>query len=87
MSDEILARMRALIGDRFDYLGTRWTLVEVLADEGQLVLRRGRPGAIQVDQYGQANRRADETLLVPVFSAGDELAPELSDLLKRKVRD
>jgi len=86
MSEEMLARMRALIGERFDYLGARWTLVEVLTDEGQLVLRCGQPGAIQVDQYGQANRRADETLLVPVFGPGDELAAELSDLLKGKVQ-
>ncbi len=87
MSDEMLGRMRALIGGRFDYLGARWTLVEILTDEGLLVLRRGSAAAIQVDQYGRANRRADETLLVPVFGPGDELAPELADLLSGKVRD
>ncbi len=85
MSQEILARMRSLIGGRFDYLGSRWTLVEVLAEDQLLVLRLASAAAIQVDQYGRANRRGEETLLVPVFGENARLAPELTDLLTGKV--
>lgn len=86
MNDDILTRMRGLIGQRFDYLGSRWTLIEVLADEQTVVLQRADAAAIQVDQFGRANRRGDETLLVPIFAEdGETLSEEMMDLLVTKV--
>ncbi|MGD2082573.1 MAG: hypothetical protein PVF91_06380 [Chromatiales bacterium] len=86
MADDILSRMRGLIGRRFDYLGSRWTLIEVLADERTVVLSRSDAAAIQVDQFGRANRRGGETLLVPIFERdGETLSPEMMDLLVTKV--
>ena len=84
----ILRRMQSLIGKRFRYHGQTWALVDVLDEEGGVVLRNldgGRP--IQADQFGRASRRADETWLVPVFSAdGDVLSEDLTELLAARVR-
>jgi hypothetical protein len=84
MTDEIVSRMRRMIGKGFDYLGERWTLIEVLADEQSVVLQRGDANAIQVDQYGRANRRGGEILVLRIFS-DDELSPELMELLAGKL--
>jgi hypothetical protein len=86
MNNDILIRMRGLIGQRFDYLGSRWMLIEVLPDERAVVLQRSDAAAIQVDQFGRANRRGDETLLVRIFAEdGETLSEEMMDLLVTKV--
>jgi hypothetical protein len=80
---EFFRRMRKLIGQRCLHLGHRCVLVEVLADEGSLVLRceEGVP-PIQSDQFGRALRRAVETRQVPVLQPdGEQLTPEVLDLL------
>ena len=60
-------------------------VIDLLAEEASLVLRRGDGAAIQVDQYGRANRRGEETLLVPIFAENDALSHDLLDLLLGKV--
>ena len=85
MDDEILTRMRGLIGRHFDYLGERWTLIEVLADDGTVVLCRANAATIQADQYGRANRRCAETMMVPILSDdGETLSSQLMELLASK---
>lgn len=80
---EFYRRMRKLIGRRCRHLQQNCTLLEVLADEGLLILRceEGiRP--IQADQFGQALRRASETVQIAVLEEDREtLTPEALELL------
>ena len=70
MSDDSLhRRLRPLIGKRFDYLDEVWILIEVLVDIDAVVLRRCKDcqrGSVQRDAYGQPNRRAGDTLTLPI---------------------
>jgi hypothetical protein len=84
-----LQRLRRLIGRDCRYLGRRCRLVEILAEEGTLVLetRDGEP-PIQIDQYGQAAYRAHEFLQIPIFGEGQEaLSNELLQLLSTMNKD
>ena len=88
MDDLILTeRIRSLVGSHFNYLGKTWLLIEVLTDEGKLVLADAAQNApIQVDQYGQPLRRAPETLLIPLFDADSEAySEELLEILANKL--
>lgn len=84
MTDEtFLRRLRTLIGRECTYLGKRCRVIEVLADEGALVLelREALP-PIQTDQYGQAVARGAELVELPLFDVtGEGLSDELLDLL------
>ena len=78
-----MQRLRRLIGRDCRYLGRRCRLVEILPDEGILVLevREGIP-PIQLDQYGQAAYRANEVTQIPIFGADPEdLSDDLLELL------
>jgi len=81
--DAFLDRLRGLIGRDCEYLGGRCRLIDVLADEGTLVLeRRGGLPAIQTDQYGHASHRGSEVLQIPIFGKDrDHFSDELMDLL------
>ena len=84
----LLERMRSLIGSRFTYLHRDWVLIEVLGNEGQLVLSALQGTApIQPDQYGQPSRRVPENLTIPVFSQdGESLSEDAMMLLEQKHR-
>ncbi|MES9900162.1 MAG: hypothetical protein ABW148_14240 [Sedimenticola sp.] len=87
MDDQLfIDRIRPLIGNRFRYLGQTWVLIEVLADEENLVLAdTSQDGPIQTDQYGQALRRGPENLLVPLFGDDPEsFSEELLEVLANK---
>lgn len=69
-------RLRKMIGDRFDYLGKPWVMVEILPDVDGVVLKRcgireGR-AVLQPDAYGVPNRVSAETLMVPVSNASND---------------
>ncbi|MET0048015.1 MAG: hypothetical protein ABW066_09545 [Sedimenticola sp.] len=71
--DQLIERLRHLIGNRVRYLEQEWILLDILADEGSLILSSQEQDApIQTDQYGQPTRRSPETLLVPLFDAESE---------------
>ena len=80
--DGFLDRLRGLIGRDCEYLGGHCRLVEVLADEGAVVLeRRGGLPPIQPDQYGHASHRGNEVVQIPIFGADrDHFSDELLDL-------
>jgi hypothetical protein len=86
MDDEIarefLTRLRKLIGRRCIYLGKDCLLIDLLLDEGVLILEiqeRLRP--IQRDQYGQATSRSNELLQVPIFGNDEtSFSEEIMDL-------
>lgn len=76
MSDDPLYRkLRQFIGQRFDYLGEIWVLIEVLGDDDSVVLRRCiecGPGSVQSNAYGEPTRRASGTLTLPISASGGE---------------
>jgi hypothetical protein len=78
-----VSRLRRLIGRECRYLGRRCRLVEVLGDEGVVVLEMyEEPPPIQIDQYGHPAHRANELLQVPIAGSDpSELSDELLDLL------
>jgi len=80
--DGFLHRLRGLIGRDCEYFGGHCRVVEVLADEGILVLeRRGGLPAIQTDQYGHASYRGNEVVQIPIFGADrDHLSEEVLDV-------
>ena len=84
-------RLRKMIGDRFDYLGKPWIMVEILPDVDGVVLKRcgtseGR-AVLQPDAYGIPNRVSAETLMVPVSNtAKDGYSDDLLLLLEGRQR-
>ena len=85
----LLERMRSLIGSHFTYLQRDWILVEVLRDEGELILSALQGSApIQPDQYGQPSRRVTENLSISVFSEdGESLSEDVMMLLEQKHKE
>jgi hypothetical protein len=80
---DFLKRLRRLIGRECGHFGRRCRLIEVLADEGTLVLevREGLP-PIHADQYGQATYRTSELVEIPIYGADrDTLSDDLLEIL------
>ena len=80
----LVQRLRNLVGRDCEYLGRHCRLVEILADEGTLVLetREAMP-PIQEDQYGQAAFRATEMVQIPILSSdGEQYSDEMMHLLE-----
>ena len=79
----LLQRLRKLIGRECAYLGRRCRLVEILGDEGTLVMEIREPTPpIQADQYGQAAFRSNEIVQIPIFGRDrDEISENFIDLL------
>lgn len=78
-----IQRLRRLIGRDCQYLGRRCRLIEILAEEGALVLetQEGTP-PIQTDQYGQAAYRANELVHISIFGKDrEQFSEDLLDLL------
>jgi hypothetical protein len=66
-----LCALRTTIGSTVDYKGHLCEIIEILEDGPFLVLRCIDDGEeIQANQFGEAHRRAPETLTVPVFNKG-----------------
>lgn len=80
---EFLHRLRKLIGRRCRHLGQCCTLIEILGEEAEIVLRcEGGIAPIQTDQFSQPFRRAVETRQIPLLDEdGENLSAELLDLL------
>jgi hypothetical protein len=59
--------LRTLIGRRCVHQGAVWRLIDVLPDEGLLILEDQDPRPpIQVDQYGRASHRANAIREIPI---------------------
>jgi len=78
-----IQRLRLLIGRNCLYLGRHCQLVEILAEEGTLVLEvREAIPPIQPNLYGQATYRANEVMHVQIFAEDREsLSDDLLELL------
>lgn len=86
-TETIIKRIRPLIGSHFDYLGHEWMLLEVLADEQQLVLASAdHEATIQANLYGQPSRRVPETVMIPLYgSDGETFSEEFLELLSHRL--
>ncbi|MCG6966721.1 MAG: hypothetical protein LJE59_09435 [Chromatiaceae bacterium] len=84
--DTLHRKLRQLIGDRFDYLGEVWILIEVLADSDSIVLRRCehcKASSVQRNAYGVPNRRVEDTLTLRISdNSGAAYAADLLVLLE-----
>lgn len=73
-----------LIGDTVSYHGCRYKVVDYLANEQSLILRSLQSEAsIQINQFGNASRRVQQTISIPVFLSGEQLLPEVREWLER----
>jgi len=87
--DTLYARLQQLIGDRFDYLGEIWILIEVLGDIDSIVLKRCEDcvkGSVQRNAYGVPNRRVDNTLTLKISDgSGDGYSDDVLVLLEGRL--
>jgi len=84
--DALHRKLQTLIGDRFDYLGEVWVLIEVLGDADSVVLRRCKEcksHSLQQNAYGMPNRRAEDTLTLHISDpTGDAYSEDILVLLE-----
>lgn len=69
MQDPLHIRLRQLVGQRFNYLGEIWVLIEVLGDDDSVVLRpcvECTKNSVQRNAYGEPNRRVSSTITLPI---------------------
>ena len=79
----LIDRLSTLLGRTCLHRGQPWRLIDLLPEEGLLVLESAedRP-AIQLDQFGRASHRAPEIRQIPVLAGDSEaLSQELEELL------
>ena len=77
-------RLLKLIGKKFHYLGNRWILIEVMAENDSIVLQRDEPHKqIQFNSYGSPNRFSTETLTIRISApdSDEDYSEELGILL------
>ncbi len=75
-------RLRRLIGRDCQFYGRPCRIVDVLAEDGRMVLEaRETTPPIQTDQYGQATYRANDHIEVAFFDSAGEFSEELTHLL------
>lgn len=72
--------LKSLMGRQVLFQGRRHAVIEILPDEGQLVLQDEHHQVIQDNAYGRAYRRVHETVLIPIFIQPDTLNPDLESL-------
>ena len=75
-----------LIGKRFIYQGKVWIIMEVMREEDALVIvpeQAAQDKRIQADQYGNANRRCDRCVTLPLSDPEDpdSYSKEVMELL------
>ncbi len=80
------SQLTKLIGKRFRYRGQAWIIVEVMRDEDALVIvpeQAARERRIQADQYGNATRRCNRCVTLPLSDPEDpdSYSPQVMELL------
>lgn len=77
--DDQLDSVRLLIGREVSYLGSACRVIELLESEQVLVLRcEGEFRQIQPNQFGEASRRVQQCVSLPLF---DENSGQLLPLI------
>jgi hypothetical protein len=85
----LLDRLSTLLGRTCLHRGQPWRLIDLLPEEGLLVLESAeeRP-AIQLNQFGRASHRAPDLCQIQVLAGDSEaLSQELEELLGVLRRD
>ena len=82
--DEFYQRLRRLVGRRFTLADGEWQVVDVLPQDGALVIQclEGAESRIQADAYGNPTRRCPDPRLIRVFDETGRLSPEGDTLLR-----
>ncbi len=83
-------QLTQLIGQRFLYQGKVWIIVEILREEDALVIvpeQAAMNRRIQADQYGNATRRCDHCITLPLSNPdnGDDYSKEVMELLAGRI--
>ena len=83
-------QLAQLIGQRFLYQGKVWIIVEILREEDALVIvpeHTTMNRQIQADQYGNATRRCDSCITLPLSHPdnADDYSPEVMELLAGRI--
>ena len=78
----LMRRLRKLIGRDCMYLGKQCLVIDVLPEDGVLILEtREELPPIQIDQYGQPANRSNDLQPVPIFGADKtSFSDEIMDL-------
>ena len=76
-----LGYLNSLVGQRVEYAGDPYRVIDVLPEGPQLVLQHEREQAIQDDIQGRPYRRVPRTLCLTTLSPEGEPS-ELLDLLR-----
>jgi len=83
MNDSFTERLRSLIGRDCRFYGRPCRIVEVLEDQGRIILEAREPlPPIQIDQYGQAAYRANEHIDIGLYGDDGALSDDLLHLLE-----
>lgn len=89
-TDSLHRRLRQFIGQKFDYLGEVWILIEVLSDSDSVVLRRCtdcEPRTVQQNAYGIPTRRSPDTLTLPISAKdAEDFSQDILVLLEGRQR-
>jgi len=82
---DLRARISALIGNAVLYQGEIYQVIEFMPAELTLVLQHtGMARVIQPNQFGDASRRVQEIINLPLFETdGDTLNPVIGDWLRQ----
>ena len=87
-SAPFINRLHQIIGRDCRFYGRSCRIVEILVDEGRLVLETHESTPpIQADQYGQAAYRANDHIEVALFDQSGELSEDLMHLLDELARE
>jgi len=78
----LLQRLRLLVGKRVEYNGHACRVIEILDSEETMVLRgEDKPTVIQGNQFGEANRRVQQTHSLHLFDEDGVLNPLITGWL------
>ncbi len=68
----------SLVGRTVIYCGCQYKIVDYVKTDQSLILRSLKTEAsIQMNQFGNANRRVQQTISIPVFTDSEQVLPEI----------
>jgi len=74
---QMLATIRLHSGQTVTHQGSRWTIIDVLADGTELVLEAQDNKPVQPDQHGHGHRRTAATVSLPLLDEHGGWHPQI----------